>query len=68
VELDSLDAYRAKHSGSALHDSGWRRPIGFNVGFLALATRQDLLDRVGCRPRSLSDLSLSRNYLKEIPI
>ena len=46
VELGSLDAYRAKHSGSALRDSGWRHPIGFNVGFLALATRQDLLDRV----------------------
>ncbi len=46
VELGSLDAYRVKHSGSALRDSGWRHPIGFNVGFLALATRQDLLDRV----------------------
>lgn len=46
VELGGFDAYRAAHPGSALRDTGWRHPIGFNIGFLALATRQDVLDRV----------------------
>lgn len=46
VELGGFDAYRAAHLGTALRDSGWRHAVGFNVGVLALATRQDLLDRV----------------------
>ncbi len=46
VELGGFDAYRGAHPRSALRDSGWRHAIGFNVGFLALAARQDLLDRV----------------------
>jgi len=46
VELGGFDAYRAAHPGSAMRDSGWRHAIGFNTGFLALATRRDLLDRV----------------------
>jgi len=46
VELGGFDAYRAAHPGTALRDSGWRHAIGFNIGFVALATRQDLLDRV----------------------
>jgi ABC-type amino acid transport substrate-binding protein len=46
VELGGFDTYRAAHPKGVLHDSGWRHPIGFNVGFLALETRRDLLDRV----------------------
>ena len=46
VELGGFDAYRVAHPGSTLRDSGWRHAIGFNIGFLALATRQDLLNRV----------------------
>lgn len=46
VERGGFDAYQAAHPESALRDSGWRHPIGFNTGFLALATRRDLLDRV----------------------
>ena len=46
VELGGFDAYRFAHPGSALRDTGWWHPIGFNVGFLALASRQDLLGRI----------------------
>ncbi len=46
VELGGFDAFRAAHPASLLRDSGWRHAIGFNVGFLALAARQALLDRV----------------------
>lgn len=46
VELGGFDAYRAAHPGTALRDSGWRHPVGFNIGFVGVATRRDLLDRV----------------------
>jgi len=55
VELGRFDAYRAAHPGGALRDPGWRHAIGFNIGFLALATRQDLLDRVNAALQAMQD-------------
>lgn len=46
VEAAQFDAHRAAHPGSALRDSGWRHPFGFNLGFAAAAGRHDLLDQV----------------------
>jgi len=55
VELGGFDAYRAAHPESALRDSGWRHAIGFNTGFLALATRRDLLDRVDTALKAMQE-------------
>jgi ABC-type amino acid transport substrate-binding protein len=41
--LHRFDAYRASHPGTALRDSGYRYPIGFNIGFVGLAGRADLI-------------------------
>jgi len=43
IELNRWDAWRAAHPASPLRDSGYRSRIGFDMGFVALQGRGDLL-------------------------
>jgi hypothetical protein len=46
VDLRRFDAYRAAHPATRLRRSGYYYPIGFNMGFVALSTQQELLVQV----------------------
>jgi len=46
VELRRFDAYRAQHPATKLRPSGYYAPVGFNIGFVGLATDRGLLDQV----------------------
>ena len=46
VEAGTWSRYRAAHPETALRDSGFRHRIGFNTGFIALATDTARLDAV----------------------
>lgn len=43
IELNRWDAWHAAHPASPLRDSGYRSRIGFDMGFVALQGRGDLL-------------------------
>jgi len=43
IELNRWDAWRVAHPASPLRDSGYRSRIGFDMGFVALQGRGDLL-------------------------
>ena len=46
VELHRLDAYRAQHQNSKLSSSGHYHSIGFNLGFVGLASEAPLIAEV----------------------
>ena len=46
VDMRRFDAYRAANPSTRLQPSGYYYRIGFNMGFVALATQSDLLARV----------------------
>jgi len=46
VPLRRFDLYRAEHPDTKLKVSGYYDRIGFNMGFVALATEAALLDRI----------------------
>jgi ABC-type amino acid transport substrate-binding protein len=53
VDLGRLDAYRANHPDTKVTASGFHYRLGFNMGFVALSTQQNLIDRVN---HALSEL------------
>lgn len=53
VELRRFDAWRAVHDDSRIRLSGYRSPIGFNIGFVGLSTEAPLIDAAG---RAIGDL------------
>jgi ABC-type amino acid transport substrate-binding protein len=53
VDLGRLDAYRAEHPDTNVTASGFYYRLGFNMGFVALSTQTDLIDRIN---RALSEL------------
>ena len=46
VDLRAFDAWRLRHGSGNLADSGYRHSIGFNMGFVGLATDQTLIRQV----------------------
>ena len=46
VELRRFDAYRGRNPATQLKASGYYAPVGFNIGFVGLATERGLLDEV----------------------
>ena len=46
VDMRRFDAYRAANPTTTLRSSGYYYRIGFNMGFVALATQRDLLARL----------------------
>ncbi len=44
--LHRFDAYRASHPQTGLRDSGYRFPLGFNLGYVGLARDSDLIAKV----------------------
>jgi ABC-type amino acid transport substrate-binding protein len=46
VELGRLDAYRAAHPHSGLQATGYYHSLAFNIGFVALERKSDLLYKV----------------------
>lgn len=46
IELPRLDAWRARSGNAPLADSGYRHPLGFNLGYAALAEHADLIAAV----------------------
>jgi ABC-type amino acid transport substrate-binding protein len=46
VPLHQFDAYRAKHADTRLKPSGYLFPLGFNLGFVGLASESALLAAV----------------------
>lgn len=46
VELHRLDGYRASHPGTAIASSGHYHTVGFNVGFVGLASNAPLIEKV----------------------
>lgn len=46
VELHRLDAYRARHPESKVSSSGHYHSIGFNIGFVGLASEAPLMSEV----------------------
>ena len=54
VELRRFDAWRAEHKKSRISLSGYRYPIGFNLGFIGLSTKAPLIEAVS---RTILDLS-----------
>jgi ABC-type amino acid transport substrate-binding protein len=59
VELHRFDAYRATHPDSKLTPSGYYFPIGFNIGFVGLATDRGLIEQAD---RAIADM-LENNEL-----
>ena len=62
VDQRELDAWRLAHSGTRVAATGYRHSIGFNIGFVGLATSGTLIERVDA---ILADL-LARGSLIEI--
>lgn len=56
IELHRFDAYRRDRPDTQLRAASYRHALGFNMGFVGLKSRQDLLDRVN---RTLEDLVTS---------
>lgn len=46
IELHRFDAYRRRTPNTQLRATEYRHALGFNMGFVGLARRQDLLDQV----------------------
>jgi ABC-type amino acid transport substrate-binding protein len=46
VDLRAFDAWRLRHGTSGLVPSGYRHSIGFNMGFVGLASSKALIDQV----------------------
>lgn len=46
IELHRFDTYRRDRPDTQLRATGYRHALGFNMGFVGLKSRQDLLDRV----------------------
>jgi ABC-type amino acid transport substrate-binding protein len=46
VPLSRFDKYRAEHPATKIRPSGYYYRVGFNLGFVALSTEQNLLDQV----------------------
>jgi ABC-type amino acid transport substrate-binding protein len=59
VELRRFDAYRATHPDTKLTPSGYCFPIGFNIGFVGLATDRGLIEQAD---RAIADM-LENNEL-----
>jgi hypothetical protein len=59
VELRRFDAYRATHPDTKLTPSGYYFPIGFNIGFVGLATDRGLIEQAD---RAIADM-LENNEL-----
>jgi ABC-type amino acid transport substrate-binding protein len=53
IPVHRFDAYRLEHPDTKLRLSGYYLPVGFNMGFVGLATQVDLIDRVNA---ALEDL------------
>ena len=46
IPLHRFDAYRIEHPDTGIKPSGYYLPIGFNMGFVGLATAAPLIERV----------------------
>jgi ABC-type amino acid transport substrate-binding protein len=46
IPIHRFDAYRLAHPDTKLRPSGYYLPVGFNMGFVGLATQADLIERV----------------------
>ncbi len=46
TEIRSFDAYRAKHPDTSLKLTSYYYPVGFNMGFVGLATERALIEEV----------------------
>lgn len=46
MAIHRFDAYRIEHPDTKLKPSGYYLPIGFNMGFVALESEADLIERV----------------------
>ena len=46
IPVHRFDAYRLEHLDTKLRLSGYYLPVGFNMGFVGLASEADLIDRV----------------------
>lgn len=46
IPVHRFDAYRLEHPDTKLRLSGYYLPVGFNMGFVGLASQADLIDRV----------------------
>jgi ABC-type amino acid transport substrate-binding protein len=46
IPIHRFDAYRLDHPDTKLRPSGYYLPVGFNMGFVGLATQADLIERV----------------------
>lgn len=46
IPIHRFDAYRLTHPDTKLRQSGYYLPVGFNMGFVGLGSRADLIDQV----------------------
>jgi hypothetical protein len=46
IDLHAFDAHRIKTPGSKLVRANYDHPLGFNMGFAALATQRELIARI----------------------
>jgi ABC-type amino acid transport substrate-binding protein len=61
VPLSRFDKYRAEHPATKIKPSGYYYRIGFNMGFVALSTEQNLLDQVNA---VVGDMLASNEFAK----
>jgi ABC-type amino acid transport substrate-binding protein len=61
VPLSRFDKYRAEHPTTKIRPSGYYHRIGFNMGFVALSTEQQLLDQVNA---AVGDMLASNEFAK----
>ncbi|MDQ2801823.1 MAG: transporter substrate-binding domain-containing protein [Pseudomonadota bacterium] len=64
VELHDFDAYRQRHPDTRLRASGYYHSLGFNMGFVGLATEAALVGKVG----SILSEMLATDELKELAL
>ncbi len=65
VELHRVDAYRARYPSMQIRQSGYQHPIGFNVGFVALAKSSKFLTKVDQAIEALMASGTLPNLAKE---
>jgi ABC-type amino acid transport substrate-binding protein len=59
IQLRSFDAYRAEHPETKVKPTGWYHRIGFNMGFVGLATDMALIEQAN---QAIADM-LEKNEL-----
>lgn len=66
IELHRFDAYRREHPATELRATNYRHALGFNMGFIGLESRQELMDQVNKALDAMSASGQLESFAKNV--